>query len=124
MRQELDREDETIPSNSPFRRPTSSQQYHRALSPHRTPTPSQYGTPAPEPESINESAAETKSVIKHAGDLLGRYTLLEEPWPQADALSINVRRFWSEANDHFNTSLPMTKAARSDVSASRAFRRA
>lgn len=81
----------------------------------------------PGPESLGGSDCKLpdyKPIVKQAGELLGRYTLLEEPWPQPETLVVNVRRFWAEANDYFNTSLNLTKSARGDVSTFRAFHKA
>ncbi|KAH0604884.1 uncharacterized protein H6S33_006552 [Morchella sextelata] len=90
---------------------------------YRTPPATQYcGSPlvheTPGPESLGGSDCKLpdyKPIVKQAGELLGRYTLLEEPWPQPDSLVVNIRRFWAEANDYFNTSLNLTKSARGEV---------
>jgi hypothetical protein len=77
-----------------FCTPVASQSY-------RTPPATQYhGFPSvhetPGPESVGRSyskLAEYKLIIKHIGELLGCYTLLEEPWPQPDSLMVNIRKF-------------------------------
>lgn len=64
--------------------------------------------------------AEAKPIIKCAMELLSRHTLLEEPWPMPESLTVNVRRFWLEANVHFNTNITLTNSAKSEVKADQA----
>lgn len=99
----------------------------------RTPPPSQpyRATPptqacaTPAPESVYGSdrgdvPAEAKPIIRYAKELLSRHTLLEEPWPMPESLTVNVRRFWSEANVHLNTNITLINSAKSEVRADQA----
>jgi hypothetical protein len=105
--------------------PISSQSYRTPPATQYHGSPSVHGTPGPESIGGSDSKLpEYMPIIKHARELLGRYTLLEEPWPQPDSLMVNIRRFWAEASDHFNTSLNLTKSAGTDVSSFKAFHKA
>lgn len=119
----------TSPSTS-FRSSSTLRNEHHI---ERTPPPSQpyRATPptqacaTPAPESVYGSdrgdvPAEAKPIIRYAKELLSRHTLLEEPWPMPESLTVNVRRFWSEANVHFNTNITLINSAKSEVRADQA----